>query len=290
VNELCLLLGYTRQSFYQGIKDSQKQAYQEDIVIEEVLRHRKLQKRLGTRKLLGEMKEFLDSHKFKIGRDALFTLLNEKHLLVRRRRRSGPVTTLSKHHFRRYRNIIRDFVPTAPNQLWVSDITYIKVDEGFAYLSLITDAYSRKIVGYSLRENLSARGPLLALKMALLNNPEHEDLIHHSDRGVQYCCDEYVSLLLKSNIKISMTENGDPLENAIAERVNGILKQELLKDVYPDFHQAQKDIQIACSTYNYLRPHGSINNLKPIDAHQMQGLLKRRWKNYYRKRTEVSMI
>jgi transposase InsO family protein len=141
-----------------------------------------------------------------------------------------------------------------------------------------------------LRENLSAKGPLAALKMALSNNPEHENLIHHSDRGVQYCCEEYVSLLIRNTVKISMTENGDPLENAIAERINGILKQELLRDVYPNFLTAQNDIQIACSTYNHLRPHGSINNLKPNDAHQLQGPLKRRWKNYYRKKKEVSMM
>jgi putative transposase len=230
------------------------------------------------------MRHFLDTHGFKIGRDALFSLLREKCLLVRRRRRSGPVTTLSKHRFRRYPNIIRGFIPTAPNQLWVSDITYINLDKGFAYLSLITDAYSRKIVGYSLRENLSAEGPLMALRMALLNNPQREGLIHHSDRGVQYCCDAYINLLKKknNNIKISMTENGDPLENAIAERVNGILKQELLEEVYSTLSEAERHISTACSTYNHLRPHGSIDNLKPNDAHQIQGPLKRKWKNYYK--------
>src|SRR5207253_6265873 len=124
--------------------------------------------------------------------------------------------------YRRFANIVRDFIPTGPNQLWVSDITYIHLQNGFAYLSLITDAYSRKIVGYCLLDTLAAAGPLMALKMALLNNPEISDLIHHSDRGVQYCCDEYIHLLKKYGIKISMTESGDPLENALAERVNGI--------------------------------------------------------------------
>jgi transposase InsO family protein len=129
----------------------------------------------------------------------------------------------------------------------------------------------------------------MALKMALLNNPITSDLIHHSDRGVQYCCDEYVNLLKNNRIKISMTESGDPLENALAERVNGILKHELLEEVYPDLSYAKTAVNIACSTYNHLRPHGSINNLKPIEAHLMEGPIKRKWKNYYKKRKETAM-
>jgi len=283
VNELCLLLGHSRQSYYQGIKFIQRRAYEADIVIDEVLRYRKHQKRLGTRKLLEEMKGFLAEHHFQIGRDALFDLLAERGLLVTKRKRRGFVTTLSKHRYKKYPNIIRDFIPVGPNQLWVSDITYIHLADGFAYLSLITDAYSRKIVGFYLCKDLSAQGSLNALKMALANNPNRIGLIHHSDRGVQYCCDDYINLLLdyRNNIRISMTEKGDPLENAIAERVNGILKQELLEEVFPSFEVAQRDVAIACSTYNHLRPHGSIDNLKPAQAHQQNGVLKKRWKNYY---------
>lgn len=294
INELCLLLGYSRQSYYQGIKYIQRKAYESDIIIDEVLRYRKQQKRIGTRKLLEEMQDFLTAHDFQIGRDTLFDLLAERGLLVTKRKRNGSVTTLSRHRYKKYPNIIRDFIPIAPNQLWVSDITYIYLAEGFAYLSLITDAYSRKIVGFYLSKDLSAQGSLKALKMALANNPYHrEGLIHHSDRGVQYCCDEYVNLLLdkKNNIGISMTEKGDPLENAIAERVNGILKQELLEEEFTDFKTAQREVAIACSTYNYLRPHGSIDNLKPAQAHQQNGILKKRWKNYYslKKENEVLM-
>ena len=276
-----MLLGYSRQSYYQGIKYIQQKAYESDIIIEEVLRYRKCQKRLGTRKLLDEMQVFLSSHSLRIGRDAMFNLLAEKGLLIIRRKRRGFITTLSKHRFKKYPNIIREFIPIAPNQLWVSDITYIHLANGFAYLSLITDAYSRKIVGFYLSRDLSARGPLMALKMALAGNPNQTELIHHSDRGVQYCCDAYVKLLQDKKIKISMTENGDPLENAIAERVNGILKQELLEEIFPDYQIAQKAVAIACSTYNHLRPHGSINNLKPAEAHQKNGELKKRWKNYW---------
>lgn len=283
VNELCLLLGYSRQSYYQGIKYIQRKAYEADIVIDEVLRYRKIQKRMGTRKLLEEMQGFLTAHRFQIGRDTMFDLLSERGLLVTKRKRRGPVTTLSKHRYKKYPNIIRDFIPTAPNQLWVSDITYIHLQEEFAYLSLITDAYSRKIVGFYLSKDLSAQGSLKALKMALANNTNRIGLIHHSDRGAQYCCDEYVNLLLdkKNNIRISMTEKGDPLENAIAERVNGILKEELLEEVFPSFETAQREVAIACSTYNHLRPHGSIDNLKPAQAHLQNGILKKRWKNYY---------
>lgn len=239
------------------------------------------------------MNSFLLQHDFQIGRDAMFDLLSERGLLVRKRRRSGCVTTFSKHRFKKYPNIIRDFIPIAPKQLWVSDITYIHLTDGFAYLSLITDAYSRKIVGFCLSKDLSARGPLNALKMALKSNPAITGLIHHSDRGVQYCCDAYVKLLTDENIKISMTENGDSLENAIAERVNGILKQELLEEVFPDFTTASNHVAIACSTYNHIRPHGSIDDLKPAEAHQMTGVINKRWKNYYqinKKRKEEMMV
>lgn len=257
-----------------------------------MLRYRKHQKRIGTRKLLEEMQVFLVAHHFQIGRDAMFDLLAERGLLVTKRKRRGCVTTLSKHRFKKYPNIIRDFIPTAPNQLWVSDITYIHLPNSFAYLSLITDAYSRKIVGFCLSKDLTANGPLQALKMALKANPNSSGLIHHSDRGVQYCCDAYVKILTNKKVKISMTENGDPLENAIAERVNGILKGELLEEVFSNFQVAQREVAIACSTYNHLRPHGSIDNLKPAQAHQQSGEIKKRWKNYWqlKKEKEVSMM
>ncbi len=288
-----MLLGYSRQSYYQGIKYIHRKAYKADLIVEEVLHHRKLQKRMGTRKLLEEMSDFLKLHQFQIGRDSMFDLLAERGMLVNKKKRKGSVTTISKHRFKRYPNIIRDFIPIAPNQLWVCDITYIHLREGFAYLSLVTDAYSRKIVGFYLSKDLSAKGPLSALKMALASNPNRTGLVHHSDRGVQYCCDAYVKLLQDESIIISMTEKGDPLENAIAERVNGILKQELLEEVFASYIIAQKDIAIACSTYNHLRPHGSIDNLKPAAAHQKSGAINKRWKNYYqinKQRREAQMM
>jgi len=272
------------------MKFIQQKAYQADVIIEEVLRYRKYQKRLGTRKLLDQMQAFLASHRFQIGRDAMFNLLSERGLLINKRKRKSCVTTLSKHRFKKYPNIIREFIPIAPNQLWVSDITYIHLSNEFAYLSLITDAYSRKIVGFYLSKDLTANGPLQALKMALKANPKKHEIIHHSDRGVQYCCDAYVKLLQNNKMKISMTENGDPLENAIAERVNGILKGELLEEVFCNFQAAQLAIAVACSTYNYLRPHGSINNLKPAQAHLKSGEITKKWKNYWHLKKEKEVI
>ncbi len=180
----------------------------------------------------------------------------------------------------------------ASNQLWVNDITYIHVAETFAYLSLITDAYSRKITGFFLSEDLSAKGSIEVLRMALKNNHNIEKLTHHSDRGVQYCSVDYVSMLEKKSIKISMTENGDPLENAFAERINGILKEEMLEEVYSSLNEAKQAVAIAISTYNFQRLHSSIDTLTPAEAHLKTGTLKKHWKNYYNssgKQKEVTM-
>jgi transposase InsO family protein len=289
IQTLCSLLGYSRQAFYKFVKQSEKEALQHDLILQEVLRIRKTLKRLGTRKLLFKMEGFMREHQIAIGRDAMFDLLATHKLLIRKRKRRVPVTTFSDHWMRKYPNLIVDFIPTAPNQLWVSDITYITLKDDFAYLSLITDAYSRKIVGFYLSETLSADGCIKALLMALKNNPQLGRLIHHSDRGSQYCCADYVSILDKHFIKISMTQSGDPLENAIAERVNGILKDELLEKIYINYQEAKQAIAAAISIYNYQRPHSSIDMLTPIEAHLREGELKRRWKSYYSKKKEVIM-
>jgi len=289
IQTLCSLLGYSRQAFYKFVKHAEKEALQHDLILQEVLRIRKTLKRLGTRKLLFKMEGFMREHHIEIGRDAMFDLLATHKLLIRKRKRRVPVTTFSDHWMRKYPNLIVDFIPTAPNQLWVSDITYITLKDDFAYLSLITDAYSRKIVGFYLSETLSADGCIKALQMALNNNPKLGRLIHHSDRGSQYCCADYVSILDKHFVKISMTQSGDPLENAIAERVNGILKDELLEKIYINYQEAKQAIAAAISIYNYQRPHSSIDMLTPIEAHLREGELKRRWKNYYSKKKEVVM-
>lgn len=158
------------------------------------------------------------------------------------------------------------------------------VGSGFAYLNLITDAYSRKIVGFCLDTTLSAKGTIKALKNAIRDHPTHQGLIHHSDRGVQYCSKEYIAVLSANGIRVSMTERGDPLENAIAERINGILKNELLEEEYSSIRKALNAVAQAISIYNHLRPHSSIGNHTPFNVHSESGKVnyKKLWKNYYR--------
>ncbi len=239
---------------------------------------------IGTRKLYALLQPQLQEIGLQIGQDALFNLLRENGYLMRRRRRK-TITTWSKHPFRKYRNLIRNFIPNAPNQLWVSDITYLKTQQGFVYVSLITDAYSRKIVGYDLSDNLESVNALHALQMAILNATKPLDrLIHHSDRGIQYCCHDYVNLLQQQHIQISMTENGDPLENAIAERINGIIKNEyLLQQPILNKQHAMQLLKQTVTVYNKHRPHLSCNMLTPDEIHQQYQLPKRLWKSYYRK-------
>lgn len=241
---------------------------------------------IGGRKLLSMISMPMKRENIHMGRDAFFDLLRENHLLVRHSK-TKVVTTDSRHRYRRYPNLIRDILLTRPHQLWVSDITYIVTSEGYLYLSLITDAYSRKIVGWNLSNKLDADGAVYALEMALSGLPDNKaaELIHHSDRGIQYCCDKYISKLRPYHIKISMTENGDPLENAIAERINGTLKTEWLNKTKPG---TKKETALRLSgiidAYNTKRPHMSINMLTPEIAHSSEGELPRQWKNYWKEK------
>ena len=278
---LCRLLGRSRQGYYKLQRREEREAIKAELVIRRVVAIRSVQKKIGVRKIYDIITPYLVEHGIKIGRDQLNELMREHGLLVRKRRPRKPRTTITCW-WRRYPNLIRDYVPTWANQVWVSDITYIRIGERFGFLSLITDAYSRKIVGYKLFRDLSSRGCVAALRMAQRNNPDREGLIHHSDRGMQYSSSEYVKLL--GPTRISMTENGDPLENAIAERVNGILKDELLEPLYATFKEARQAIDRAVNVYNHLRPHYSIDKLTPAEAHTRTGELKRHWKNYFSKR------
>ena len=246
---------------------------------------------MGTRKIYEKLHAFMLEHQIKMGRDALFDLLSSNYLLVRKRKRRIQ-TTQSSHWLRKYPNLIRDFVPTGPNQLWVSDITFWKINGGHVYISFITDAYSHKVVGYHVAETLEAVESVQALKMALsglfMEPDDHFQLIHHSDRGVQYCSFEYVKLLKDNNIQISMTENGDPLENALAERLNGILKDEYLNDSQvTSMEEARKVLARAVSLYNEDRPHMSIGNLYPSLVHEQKIQTERLWKNYYKKNPTI---
>ena len=290
ITALCAVLEYSRQAFYQQQAMAEREALQEELIVQEVLRIRSRQKRIGTRKLLEMLQPFVKQHGIQIGRDKLFGLLGAHQLLIRRRRRRVPRTTFSGHWMKKYPNLIVGMPVLCPNTLWVSDITYITLKDGFAYLSLVTDAYSRMITGYHLSKDLQAAGCVQALKMALKQLPLTHHLTHHSDRGSQYCSTEYIEQLQGRQVAISMTQNSDPRENGLAERVNGIIKQELLDASYPDFSKAEAGVKKAIDIYNHERLHSSIDMLTPFQAHQMSGELKKHWKNYYQiKQKEVVM-
>jgi len=286
--KLCGWFGITRQAYYQSNWEGISTTLEEELIIKRVKEIRKNHRRMGTRKLYEMLQPFMLEHQIKIGRDALFTMLSANHLLVRKRKRRIQ-TTNSYHWLRKYPNLIRDFIPTAPNQLWVSDITYWKINTGeHLYISFITDAYSHKIVGYHVAKTLETIESIQALQMALsaLGAESNLQLTHHSDRGVQYCSHTYVKLLDDNNIKISMTENGDPLENAIAERINGIIKDEYLETYEIDnLTNAKKLLKTTVELYNSERPHMSISNFTPETIHKSKTKIKteRLWKNYYHK-------
>ena len=285
---LCRLLGYSPQAYYQYQRLSFKRRLGEDLLLGQVLAHRRLQPRLGGRKLHEMLLPFMEDHDLYMGRDQLFDLLRENGLLVKKRRRSQPRTTDSNHWMKRYPDLATKLKLNRADQLWVSDITYIRLTANrFGYLSLVTDAYSRKIVGFHISDNLQAEGPVAALQMALGSRCGTAPLIHHSDRGSQYCADEYVSLLKANEISISMTQSGDPRDNAIAERVNGILKQELLLEVYPTIKQAHRSLVSAVDIYNRIRPHSSLDMMTPDKAHTRTGAIKRRWKSWAQRQQPV---
>jgi transposase InsO family protein len=282
---LCSWFGITRQAYYQSKRHVYQQALETELVVSEVKNIRTQHKRLGGRKLFYKLKSFLQSHGIKIGRDAFFDLMRDHHLLVKQRK-SYHVTTNSNHWMRKYPNLIREQEPMGPNHIWVSDITYWKTKGGHYYISLITDAFSRKIVGYHVAENMEAIQSVAALKMAVKPlKIGHTGLIHHSDRGSQYCSSQYVLVLKKHNIQISMTENSDPLENAIAERINGIIKGEYLFDYQiTSLTHAKEVLKAVVKLYNEERPHNSLNNYTPANIHEnhLEKQIKRLWKNYYR--------
>lgn len=280
VGQLCRLFGKTRHAYYDKLWFNQTRYEHEQIVLEMLLEIKRDMPGAGIPTIYEMLRQPLKTHGIKIGRDAL-QQLRHKHRLIEKPRRRYVYTTDSNHRFRKYPNIIKELEVTRVSQLWVADITYIRVDLDFMFLSLITDVYSRKIIGYCLYPTLAKEGPLKALKMAIqtLKGPPSE-LIHHSDRGIQYCCDDYVSELQLYDINISMTENGDPLENNIAERVNGILKKTFgLGIVFNCDEQASQAVDKAINVYNNFRPHTSINKLTPQKAHQLTGTIKRTWKN-----------
>jgi len=248
------------------------------LILKLVAEIRKDLPRAGVPKLYYMLQEPMAAHGIKMGRDSLYRLLGTHGYLIRYRRRK-PYTTDSNHHYKKYPNLIKDMLLNYPGQLWVSDITYLRLTKGFCYLSIVTDAYSRKIVGYKLLGTLHSQGPVDALIMAVENSKKQKNLIHHSDRGVQYCCRDYVKMIEYYGIQLSMTDNGDPYENAIAERVNGILKEEFyLNKTFGSLQEATEAVNNAVDKYNHIRPHASCDYLTPAKAHEHSGILKKRWK------------
>ena len=287
VRLICELFGVTKQAYYKYDESKVMQrAAQESFVLEFVRSVRARDPGIGGMKLWYMYRQSFEGNN-PVGRDRFADIINEHHLKVRMKVRK-PKTTDSTHGLPTYPNIVENFIPTGPNQLWVSDITYIAIWVDafhyiFCYLSIVLDAYTEEIVGWSVGPTLETIYPLKALKMALkrLERKEEVNLIHHSDRGIQYASSEYVDLLNRNHISISMTETGDPKDNAQAERINNTMKNELLKDIrFTSLDEVIAAVSRAVDFYNNERPHMSIDMMTPVQAATQEGTIKKWWTSY----------
>lgn len=259
----------SRSAYYKSLKTDFQTALQEELILELVREQRAVLPMLGVRKLYYLLGDDISNIAApgSFGRDKLFDLLARNTLLIKSKKRSAT-TTDSRHGFRKHPNRLKDRILSGPHQAYVCDITYLRTERGFVYLFLITDAYSRVIVGWELSESLRIEGAIKALQMALAQCPDTTGLTHHSDRGIQYCAHEYVSILKKGGVQISMTEQNHCYENALAERVNGILKMEFLLDAtFRDVRQARGACVQAIDLYNTRRPHSSLQLRTPMQVH-----------------------
>lgn len=287
IEPLCRMFGKSRQAYYQKEMHLSETGQTEEIVLELVAQVRRELPGLGLHKLYRCLYQPLRTNKIAMGRDKLNKLLRNHGLLITHKKRSAR-TTNSKHMFRRYPDLAKDLEAIRSEQLWVADITYICISYDFNYLSLITDAYSKKIMGYCLHPYLTNEGTINALNMAIRNRSGNLALTHHSDRGVQYCSFDYVRLLNKEKISISMTQNGEAYENPIAERINGILKTEFhLNRIFKSRSEALLAVKMAIEAYNNIRPHMSCGYLTPTIAHQSAEPLIKHWKNRRKKKQPV---
>ena len=263
LSEVCNCFNIKRDAYYKYLRRFKQRKTVVMQVLEQVKKQRTEQPRVGTRKLYQTLQPSFESAHIKVGRDCLFDILRDHNMLVKRKK-AYHKTTNSYHHFHKYNNLIKELKIIRPNQVWVSDITYIRTVKGFCYLALITDLYSRKIVGYDISDSLELMGCLRALKSALSKAHPATKLIHHSDRGVQYCSHMYVNQLKKRGIRISMTEEKHCYENAVAERVNGILKDEFYLDqCFFSTKLAKKAAKNAIKIYNNKRLHLSLGYKTP---------------------------
>jgi len=279
----CALFGISKQAYYKKIKTDRKKTQIQERVKKSVLELRRQLPGSGGRKL----HYLLKNKGVDIGRDLLFSWLRSQGLLIYKKKRY-TVTTNSKHWMRKYPNIIKGLTINRPEQVWVADITYLDTaEDGNAYLHLITDAYSKQIMGYELCNNMEAASTLKALEMAVKGRKyKNQPLIHHSDRGLQYCSKLYIDYLTENNIAISMTENGSPYDNAVAERVNGILKDEFgLAEQLANHREALLQVNESIQTYNFLRPHWSCYMLTPDQMHQQEFIKIRTYK-----KTQTTMV
>lgn len=268
ISMLCARTGMSRQNYYAVRRLRQRRQIDEAMIVELVKQERCMQPRIGGRKLLCLIRPELEDAGVQVGRDRFFEVLAEHDLLVVRKP-GRPHTTNSRHSLPVFHNLLTGRSFNGPNQAWVSDLTYIRTNEGFLYAALITDAFSRKIVGAHIGDSLEAEGCLAALEQALGDLPNGSYPIHHSDRGCQYCCHAYVERLQAVGLPISMTETMHCYENAMAERVNGILKQEYeLDHTFRTKAQAKKAFEQAVWLYNHRRPHLSLNYRFPADVHK----------------------
>jgi putative transposase len=269
ISEVCEAFGVKRNAYYKTLKTELKHKQNAIKVLAFVKQERKVQSRVGGKKLYKHMHDDLKMQELKIGRDKLFDVLRAHDMLVKKKR-SFVKTTDSNHHFRKHKNLIKDLEIVRPNQVWVADITYIRLIKGHCYLALITDLYSRKIVGYDVSNSLELAGCLRAFKRAHGHARPAHGLFHHSDRGSQYCSNEYVRLLKKHQVNISMTEENHCYENAVAERVNGILKDEFyLDECFANLEHAKKACDNAIKIYNTKRLHLSLNYKTPDQVYKM---------------------
>ena len=270
VQRLCRKLGMSRQNYYARRQERQRRAVDGELVAELVRRERQLQPRLGVRKLHHKLKGELAEAGVKLGRDRLIEELAQRDLLVPPLPAQNPHTTHSRHNLPVFKNLVAEVVVEWPNEVWVSDLSYLRTQEGFLYLSLITDKCSRQIVGWHVAESLEALGCVKALEMALAVLPEGARPIHHSDRGSQYCSHEYVERLERRGLPVSMTESNHCAENALAERMNGILKQEYgLGQDFARKSQGRAAVRQAVWLYNTQRPHTALGYRTPVEVHQM---------------------
>ncbi len=272
------VLGISRQGYYQGMSRAIEQQQNNPRIVDQVKEIRKKHKRMGGKKLYGKLQPTLEELGIKCGRDKFFDVLRAEGLLVRYRRRYVK-TTQSKHLFYKYPNLLQGLSLTRSEQVFVSDITYIRTQSGFMYLYLVTDAYSKQIMGWTLSDNMKTINAIQALKMAIKNRryPERK-LIHHSDRGLQYCNPLYIEALNKNHIQVSMTTKYDPYENAVAERVNGILKTEYeIGEGFAGEKDAMREIKYAIWLYNTDRPHLSCKGMVPAEAHRKENYELKSW-------------